>query len=73
MAEQFLVRWKCPDCGATKCGYIGLVDFAPRYCTAIPKREHVGGEHCCHKMQIVHDDRTAWRNENAPHWNDGEQ
>lgn len=73
MAEQFLVRWKCPDCGTTKCGYIGLADFALRYCTGTPKRKHMSGENCCHEMQIMHDDRPAWGNESTPHWSDGKE
>ena len=73
MAEQFLVCWKCPDCGATKCGYIGRADFARRYCTGTQKRNHMSGEHCCHEMQIVHDERPAWANESAPHWSDGKK
>jgi hypothetical protein len=70
MAEQFLVRWKCPDCGATKCGWIGLADFATRYCAATPKRKHVSGEQCCLKMDIVYDERPAGGNETAQHWSE---
>ena len=60
MEKQFLARWLCPECGATKCGYIGVEDYAHRYCAGIPKRVDVRGEHCCHEMQIVHDDRPSW-------------
>ena len=32
-----LVRWRCPDCHITQCGFIAPEDNAPRRCRGIPR------------------------------------
>lgn len=62
--RTWLVRWKCPDCGVTICGWIEIFDYTPRICRGIPRGAPIRDERgkpevCGAVMSIIHDDRRA--------------
>jgi len=60
-ASQRLVRWQCPECGATKCGYPSSNDSLDRRCDKIkrdgkPTRD--GWPICAARMEVILDENA---------------
>jgi hypothetical protein len=60
-AAQYLVRWICPSCKTTFCGYLTADDHQTRYCQGFPITEHTSGKRCGKAAQIIHDERPQNR------------
>jgi hypothetical protein len=59
--EQVLVRWRCPDCGIYKSGFISPTDHQPRTCSGIGRAGH-SGERCGKIMAEVDRQETCtWK------------
>ena len=59
--SRYLVRWRCPYCAFTCCGYIEAYDYQPRVCRGIPKRQNSEGSICGEIMEITLDERERSR------------
>ena len=62
--SQRLVRWRCEECGTTRCGFLSYGDALERRCNGIPKDKRTdvnaeGKRVCGARMVVVHDDERA--------------
>ena len=53
-----LVRWKCPDCRITRCGWIPWHDHEPRVCKGIPRNGPTSGI-CGAIMEEIHREKST--------------
>jgi len=60
--DSHLVRWGCPACNRTQCGWVSMYDREPRVCRGVSR----DGGPCGEIMQIIHDDRVAAQSGTQP-------
>ena len=54
--EQMLVRWRCPECGVYRSGFVHQQDHEPRICRGVPLE---GSGICGAVMQETERQRAA--------------
>lgn len=54
--EERLVRWRCPECNVTCCGFVKYGESRLRYCRGIPRRKNYRpGEVCGATLDVIED------------------
>lgn len=74
--SQRLVRWQCPECGATKCGFPNTSDALERRCDKIKrdgKPTPDGWPICAARMDVIFDENVRREDRmvptsDLPHW-----